>query len=164
MSLAALTFDQIASLVKRAMPSKAVDICIMAQLNTGRGHAQALMPVTKFLTLGLDDPLQTAIETALLRIEPGATNDIKFIKASPDIDHDRFLKTMWALTPFMSSLFPNYKASATINYNKLWHIFNDECKRDGLVFLQKAKAGFATDSIDESAETFLGPQALALFS
>ena len=151
-----LSFDQIAHAVKCSIPSPHSDEIIgAARVNSGSGDAEARTPLCKFLTLGLDQAIQSELEAALIK-HYACAGDIKFIKTCPSIDHERFQSVMWALTPFMSSVFPDYNKVATANYNRLWYVFNDKCKRDGSLFLQKVRSGFETDSIDEIAETFVG--------
>ena len=150
-----LSFEQIAHAVKCSIPSPHSDAIIgAARVNAGSGDAEARTPLTKFLTLDLDEAAQSELESALIK-QYACALDIKFIKACPAIDLDKFQRVMWALTPFMSSIFPEYNKVATANYKRLWTVFNDKCKRDGSLFLQNVRSGFESDALDESAETFV---------
>lgn len=150
-----MSFDQIAHALRSYMPGPHSEAIIgSARLNEGFGDAKALTPLAKFLTLDLDEATQTELEAALVKSFASAS-DIKFVKACPSIDLEKFQRVMWALTPFMSSIFPEYNKVATSNYNKLWFVFNDKCKRDGSLFLQKVRSGFETDEMDNTAETFV---------
>jgi hypothetical protein len=154
-----LSFDEIAHAVKCSIPSPYSDAIVgAARANEGSEHAKALTPLCKFLTIGLDQATQSELEAALIK-NFACAGDIKFIKTCPSIDHERFQNVMWALTPFMSSVFPEYHKVATSNYNRLWYVFNDKCKRDGSLFLRKVRSGFETDSLDEIAETFVASSA-----
>ena len=121
-----LSFAEVIECVNSAVPDIADHIIEKMNKNIGfNDNPQAVHPVTKLLTLSLDNNTRLRIEHALSTKseDPEAFAKMIFIRAS------------------MSTI--NYfKVSETVpggTEEEIWYILDNECVRDGTLFLQKMK-------------------------
>jgi hypothetical protein len=150
-----MTHEDVANIVWKAVPEIAEDVLSRVNENSGTSEIRSIKPITKLLTLILEDDVSAAIESALIQemSDHQASLKIDFIKAcAHKIDYESFMYIMQVMTTAKDNPL-NYDVYAN-NYKSVWNILNLDCFRDGALFLETVKAGL-WDPDDETAELFL---------
>ena len=152
-----MTHEEVADIVRQAVPDVADDILSKVNENAGTSEIRAVAPITKLLTLQLEDHITAAIESALIREtdDHQASLKIDFIRACMhNIEYETFMYIMQVMTTPKDDYPYNHEKVYANNFKSVWNILNQDCFRDGAIFLQTVKAGL-WDPDDETAELFL---------
>jgi hypothetical protein len=149
--LESMTFDQVADIVRIAVPDIADDIVSKMNENNSDGPMRAVKPITKLLTLDMNIDDYKTITAFLITIsgDTKASLKIEFIKSCSQMNQNIYLDIMNAMYVPTAEMYDLYQR----NFQSVWLILTEDfC--DGALFLETVQAGL-DDPDDETAEMFL---------